>query len=100
MPEIKVKQVVLLAKRASFSPEKCLPVKVKQLVLLLKKILLCGIETLCRHANRLFVLLSLTLATQHVEGIESQGLHLVLAGEAANGGEEADALTQTADDVL
>lgn len=37
---------------------------------------------------------------QHIEGVERQCLHLVFAGIAVDGGEEADALAQTAGEIV
>ena len=50
--------------------------------------------------KKLIVDFGLALATKDIESVEGQGFHLVLAREAVDGGEEAYALTQTADDVV
>ena len=51
-------------------------------------------------SGSLFIHFGFAAVVQHIEGVERQCLHLVFAGIAVDGGEEADALAQTADEIV
>lgn len=51
-------------------------------------------------SDSLLIHLGFAAVVQHIEGVERQCLHLVFAGIAVDGGEEADALAQTADEIV
>lgn len=51
-------------------------------------------------SDSLLIHFGFAAVVQHIEGVERQCLHLVFAGIAVDGGEEADALAQTADEIV
>ena len=54
----------------------------------------------CRRGNALFVLQHFALASQHSQGVERQGLHLVFAWIEIDRGQEADAMSQARRDIF
>lgn len=59
-----------------------------------------GTQNVYHYDGRLVVHFGLAFATKHGKGIEGKSFHLVFTWEATDWSKEADALAQTADDVV